>query len=226
MRVQLPPYACHANVQLNEQRIVMRNRMRDGVFAAAIVMAGSLGAMSFAAAEHRSSGGHGHQCKHHGKQHGKQHGKHRGQHHGCQKHHGMKGHRGKHGGYGDRGINKLLERFDSDKDGKLTQAELDASRKALVEKYDTDKDGKLSLSEFEALWLDVKRRRMVRGFQYIDEDGDALITVEEFLKPYANAVESRDRDGDGTISRDDRRKRMRGGRGPMPSDGNNPGTPE
>ena len=73
----------------------------------------------------------------------------------------------------------MLERFDSDKDGKLTQAELDASRKALVQKYDTDKDGKLSLSEFEALWLDVRCRRMVRGFQYIDEDGDALITVEK-----------------------------------------------
>ncbi len=118
----------------------------------------------------------------------------------------------------------MLERFDSDKDGKLTQAELDASRKALVQKYDTDKDGKLSLSEFEALWLDVRRRSMVRGFQYIDEDGDALITVEEFLKPYANAVEKRDRDGDGAISRDDRRKRMRGGRGPMPSEETDPGT--
>ena len=100
------------------------------------------------------------------------------------------------------------------------------SRKDLVEKYDTDKDGKLSLSEFERLWLDVKRRRMVRSFQYIDEDGDAMITVEEFLKPYSETVERMDRDGDGSISRDDRRGKMRRGGRRAPVDQGDAATPE
>lgn len=135
----------------------------------------------------------------------------------------MRGHGGMHGHGGmwrHRGkrIERLLERFDADKDGELTQAELDASRKELLEKYDTDKDGKLSLSEFERLWLEVMRRRMVRSFQYIDEDGDAAITVDEFLKPYADTVERMDRNGDGAISRDDRTGRMRGGPAPDPSE--------
>ena len=135
----------------------------------------------------------------------------------------MRGHGGMHGHGGmwrhrGKGIERLLERFDADKDGELTQAELDASRKELLEKYDTDKDGKLSLSEFERLWLEVMRRRMVRSFQYIDEDGDAAITVDEFLKPYADTVERMDRNGDGAISRHDRTGRMRGGPAPDPSE--------
>ncbi len=192
----------------------------------AMVLAGSLSIASFAFAEHRSGGGHAHHCGHHGKHHSKHHGKH----HGCGGKHGMRAHGGGYGRgagwHGGRGIDRLLERFDADRDGELSQAELDASRKDLVEKYDTDKDGKLSLSEFERLWLDVKRRRMVRSFQYIDEDGDAMITVEEFLKPYSDTIERMDRDGDGKISRDDRRrKKHRGGRR-APVDQEEGATPE
>lgn len=201
----------------------MKRSMRGVVIAGAIAMAGSLSALSFAAAEHRGGGGHDHQCKHHGKHHGKQHGKQYGKHRGCAQHGGMHGDGGmqgdgRRGWHRDGRIGRLLERFDANKDGELTQAELDASRKELLEKYDTDKDGKLSLSEFETLWLDVRRRRIVRSFQYIDEDGDAAITVEEFVKPYAGAVERMDRNGDGAISRGERPERMRGGRGPNPSE--------
>ena len=196
----------------------------------AIVLASSISMASFAFAEHRSGSGHSHQCGHHGKHKGQYQGKHKSKHHGCGKKHGMRAHGGGSGhGAGWRGgkrVDRLLERFDANKDGELTQSELDASRTELVEKYDTDKDGKLSLSEFERLWLDVKRRRMVRGFQYIDEDGDALITVEEFLKPYSDTVERMDRDGDGSISRDDRRgKKRRGGRH-APADQQEGATPE
>jgi len=201
----------------------MKRSMRGVVIAGVIAMAGSLSALSFAAAEHRGAGGHDHQCKHHGKHHGKQHGKQHGKHRGCAQHGGMHGDGGmqgdgRRGWHRDGRIGRLLERFDANKDGELTQAELDASRKELLEKYDTDKDGKLSLSEFETLWLDVRRRRIVRSFQYIDEDGDAAITVEEFVKPYVGAVERMDRNGDGAISRGERPERMRGERGQNPSE--------
>lgn len=121
-----------------------------------------------------------------------------GQHHGGYGYQGPRRHRG-------HSIERLLERFDTNKDGKLSQAELDAARKDLLASHDADKDGKLSLEEFATLWLEVMRRRMVRSFQRLDEDGDAVVTLEEFQKPFGTTVETLDRNGDGVLSRDDRR---------------------
>lgn len=123
---------------------------------------------------------------------------------------GRCGHRGMRGRAGMRGgpaPARLLERFDTDKDGKLTQDELDAARKALLAKHDKDGDGKLTLAEFETLWLDAMNARMVRGFQRLDRNGDAVVTPEEFLAPYGDAVKRLDRNGDGAISLDDRQPR-------------------
>ncbi len=104
-------------------------------------------------------------------------------------------------------MERLLERFDTDKDGKLTQAELDTARKTLLEKHDADKDGRLTIAEFEPLWLEFSKPRMVRNFQGLDRDGDSGVTTEEFLKPYADTVDRLDRNGDGAVSTDDRRGR-------------------
>lgn len=144
----------------------------------------------------------------------------RGQHHARYQHDGRR-HHARGGHRSDRGYVMLMERFDADKDGKLTQDELDTSRKELVAKFDTDKDGKLTLEEFQSLWLDFMHKRMVRGFQRIDEDGDAVITIEEFIKPYGNVLERMDRNGDGVLDKEDRRAR----RGPPPGqdDDNRPG---
>ena len=61
------------------------------------------------------------------------------------------GHRGGH--RGDKGA--WLERFDTNKDGKLDDQEREAMREArkaeMLQRFDTDKDGKLSDSEREAL---------------------------------------------------------------------------
>ena len=70
----------------------------------------------------------------------------------------------------------------------------------------------MTLEEFQALWAEFMRKRMVRGFQHIDEDGDAVITVEEFLKPFSEAVEHMDRNGDGILNKDDRKRHRRHGK--------------
>lgn len=127
--------------------------------------------------------------------------------------HGKKHHqsgKGRHHGHRGHGVGRLMERFDTDKDGKLTQSELDDARKALLAKFDADKDGKLSLEEFEPLWLEVMKRRMVRGFQKLDIDGDAGVTEEEFLRPFKNTVEKMDRNDDGVLDKEDRRQHQRG----------------
>jgi Ca2+-binding EF-hand superfamily protein len=175
---------------------LMRKGTKIALAASALVLAGAAGLSSLAIADSRSSHGWGH----HGMGHKGM--RHHGMGHKGMRHHGM-GHKGK-------GMHRMMERFDTNEDGKLTQEELDEARKKLLAAHDGDKDGKLSLAEFEKLWLEVKRQRMVRSFQRIDRDGDASITLDEFLKPYAKMIERMDRNDDGVLDSEDRRHK-RGG---------------
>jgi Ca2+-binding EF-hand superfamily protein len=114
-------------------------------------------------------------------------------------------HRGRHGGEirGER----LFDDFDTNNDGKLTQAEIDQTRHDRFVQFDTDQDGKLSLQEYQALWLDAMRRHMVDRFQALDDDGDAAVTTEEFTAPFGRVVNHMDRNNDGEITRDELRRR-------------------
>jgi hypothetical protein len=121
---------------------------------------------------------------------------HRRPHHGWNQHH-----RGGHMGPG-AGL-AFMEQYDTNKDGSLTQAEIDQVRKDRLAKFDADKDGKLDLKEYEALWLDAHRRQMVRDFQRLDTDGDAVVTGDEYGKPLDKLVQFRDRNHDGKLNKDD-----------------------
>lgn len=115
-----------------------------------------------------------------------------------------------HGRLGEQ----MLEFYDTNKDGKLTQDEIDKARADQLAKYDTDKDGKLNLQEYQALWLDAMRERMVRAFQAHDSDGDGQVTVAEFQKRFKNLVARLDRNDDGAYSNDDKRRHDEPRRGP------------
>lgn len=109
-----------------------------------------------------------------------------------------------------RGQNRtlsMLESFDGNGDGQLTQAEIDAARADRVAEFDANGDGQLTLEEYEALWLDAMRERMVDRFQQLDDDGDAIVTTEEFVDPYSSAVSRMDQNDDGVLSIDDMRRR-------------------
>jgi hypothetical protein len=67
---------------------------------------------------------------------------------------------------------------DADGDEKLTQAEIDAAHAARRAKYDTDEDGNLSLSEFTGLWTELTQLLKIRGFQFLDTDGDGALSME------------------------------------------------
>ena len=125
----------------------------------------------------------------HGKQHhGREFGKH-GRHHNAMM-----------GGHG------ILMTFDTNGDGRVTQIEIDEYRGNGLAKFDTDGNGSLTLSEYEALWLAAMREKMVDRFQYLDADGNALVTTEEFKRPYANMVRHMDKNGDGVLSREHEKK--------------------
>ena len=120
-----------------------------------------------------------------------------GGHHGGW-HHGGGRHGKMNGGF--------VRRYDANKDGDVTQEEVDANRSARHGKYDADGDGKLSLEEFQGLWMEAYRRKMVRDFQEFDVDGDAVVTLEEYTEPMSKFVERREDRG----HRGDRRGKRRG----------------
>ena len=145
---------------------------------------------------HSSQGGHEVQMAH-----SQMHGHHMAGQHGG----GFRGH-----GKGGHMAMRLLERYDANGDGKVSQEEIDRGRGERLASFDGDQDGKLSLAEFEALWLDAMRERMVDSFQGFDDDGDGLVTGEEYGKPFQRMVERMDRNGDGLLGFDDRGRRHEG----------------
>jgi len=114
---------------------------------------------------------------------------------------------GHHGGFGAM---RMLDQFDANGDGKVTQDEIDTARSARFAKYDANGDGKLGLDEFDALFREVTRPMMVRAFQKLDPDGDAGVTTDEYDAAFSGMVERMDRNGDGALSRDDMRRHRRG----------------
>ena len=115
--------------------------------------------------------------------------------------HRMHGHGG---GFGqDMLMRRALELADADKDGKVTQEEIDAARDRLFVAHDRDQNGELDIEEFEGLFLEVTRPAMVRAFQFFAPDGNAVISADELGRPVARAIERFDRSGDGALSRED-----------------------
>lgn len=130
-------------------------------------------------------------------------------------HHGdgrgrMGGHMSGAMGGGRFGGSHLFDAFDADKDGSLTQAEVDKARKDQFDKFDANGNGKLDLKEYQALWLDAMRERMVDRFQGHDDDGNAQVTLTEFQKRFQGLIARLDENGDGKVTRQELRERFRG----------------
>lgn len=76
----------------------------------------------------------------------------------------------------------VLEKFDTDKDGKLSEAERAAAKQACKDKVDTDNDGKVSDAERDAARAALSARLKEKHpelFAKVDKDGDGTISREE-----------------------------------------------
>jgi hypothetical protein len=115
-----------------------------------------------------------------------------------------------------RGDGMFLQRFDqidADKDGKLTEAEIQAWRVAQFAAADADKNGSLSAEELTAMQMARAQARMAdRATRMIgkhDANGDGQLSAEELAQAgqgmgagqsmFARA----DADGDGVITREE-----------------------
>ncbi len=132
--------------------------------------------------------------------------------------HGMSGHgMGGHGmgddgmdhqGMGDRSMGPRIDFdvVDADKDGKITPAEIAASRAARFAAADTNKDGKLDRAELAAQAQQMMAERMAtRALDMLDADRDGALSAEEMADGPgfgARMFTRLDADKDGALTRD------------------------
>lgn len=115
-----------------------------------------------------------------------------------------------------------FDTLDADKDGKVTQAEIDAPRQARLEALDADGNGQIGAPELSAMYMagmkaraDQRAAAMVERF---DSNADGQISAAEFAagpRPM-NMIDRLDTDKDGAVSRaeaDAAQERMQDRRG-------------
>ena len=98
---------------------------------------------------------------------------------------------------------ELIGTYDTNGDGVVTQAEIDAVKAGELAAFDADGDGMLNLEEYQAFWVARVFEWIVDAFQEFDANGDGKVTIEEFNANLANIVERLDQDGDGGFGRAD-----------------------
>ena len=101
------------------------------------------------------------------------------------------------------GFAEMSERYDANKDGKISQEEIDANRTSWLTEFDGDKSGALALGEFQNLWLKARNQQMVREFQQFDRDGNGQVTLDEYKLPLSKIVAEMDQDKDNALSDDE-----------------------
>jgi len=104
----------------------------------------------------------------------------------------------------------LMEQFDANQDDKLTQVEIDEAIRSRIASADSDGDGKLNLDEFQPILVEIMRPKIVDGFQFLDADGDAVISLEEIDRPMTRVMGRLDRNDDGELTADELKRRHRG----------------
>jgi Ca2+-binding EF-hand superfamily protein len=124
------------------------------------------------------------------------------------------------GGRGGMRFEQMAERYDANKDGKISQEEIDANRAKWLTEFDADKSGNLALTEFQNLWLKANNQRMVREFQRLDADANGQVTADEYKAPLAKLVAQLDRDNDGSIAVNEMSRGKHGPRDRGPEDKN------
>lgn len=118
-----------------------------------------------------------------------------------------------------------LEAMDADKDGKVTEAEIDAFQAARIAAADADGDGLMSASELSAMHLAQMSERAeamaARMIEEFDADGDGKLSGAEMAaRPMPARMFGRiDTDNDGAITQEEvdaameKMEGRRGGRG-------------
>ncbi|HUL05138.1 MAG TPA: EF-hand domain-containing protein [Candidatus Acidoferrum sp.] len=117
---------------------------------------------------------------------------------------------GPDGGHGHWG-RWMFQEMDANRDGKVTQAEIDAFEAARAAEVDTNHDGKITADELQAFHEKEKAKREAAMLARMDTNGDGTVSVQEYEAAQTWRLARMDRNGDGTIDEQD--MHMRGGDG-------------
>ena len=98
-----------------------------------------------------------------------------------------------------------FEALDTNNDGQLTRAEMEAHRAVRFADTDTNGDGLLSLEELQAKGEERAQKRAARMMDRLDANDDGLISEEELSKMRSGRMgrmfDRVDSNGDGSISK-------------------------
>jgi Ca2+-binding EF-hand superfamily protein len=104
----------------------------------------------------------------------------------------------KAGGHAGRGAARF-EQIDSDKDGKISLAELTTSRESWLTQVDTNKDGVATQAEIDASMASKRKEHQQKMFERDDANKDGRLTREETRLPSA-WFEKADANKDGALT--------------------------
>ena len=82
-------------------------------------------------------------------------------------------------GMGAMTENPFYQSFDTDADGSVSTAEIEAGLAGLLAQHDADGNGALSADEFATLFAQVTRGMAERPFTMLDADQNGEISAEE-----------------------------------------------
>lgn len=117
------------------------------------------------------------------------------------------------------GKGHMIEKMDTDGDGNITKAEVDALKASRFAEADANGDGGLTMAELDAFHEAERARRMAerkqRMFERSDKDGNGAISVDEFEARGGSMFDRLDSNDDDVISADEieAMKEHRGKRG-------------
>jgi Ca2+-binding EF-hand superfamily protein len=135
---------------------------------------------------------------------------------------------GPRGGSPEARTEMFLERFDTNGDGQVTEAEIAEARAARFSDADANGDGLLSAEEMAAMAETERETRRARGIERMierhDANGDGLLSAEELAEagPGTRIFERLDANEDGVITEEELAEARPFGRGGHRSGGHGP----
>ena len=99
----------------------------------------------------------------------------------------------------------MIEEMDTNHDGKVTQAEIEAFEAARAAEIDANHDGKITADELQAFHEKERAKREAAMLARMDTNGDGVVSVQEYEAAQTWRLARLDRNGDGTIDEQDLR---------------------
>jgi len=103
---------------------------------------------------------------------------------------------------GDR-VQHMFEKFDTNKDGVLTKAELPERMQRHFDKVDKDGDGNLTKDEATLAYQERKEKRLTEMMMRFDTNSDGAVSEAEVVAFATEKFKKADENGDGSLTKEE-----------------------